>query len=118
MRLIHSSASIAIQMRSKSSTTWRLGRLCGTSSTPVFVCSPMNAAKCCGIVRTSCVNRTRSSRAATASTSGVLQTGQTGFLRGLKIEGWFTALGCRQNNQVEVGISQKLSSHGTARVRF
>jgi hypothetical protein len=47
-----------------------------------------------------------------------LQTGQTGFLRGLKIEGWFTALGCRQNNQVEVGISQKLSSHGTARVRF
>jgi hypothetical protein len=40
-----------------------------------------------------------------------LQTGQTGFLRGLKIEGWFTALGCRQNNQVEVGISQKLSSH-------
>ena len=38
------------------------GRLCGIRITPVLVCSPMNAAKCRGIVLTSCVNKTRPAR--------------------------------------------------------
>ena len=70
MRLIHSSASIAPDEEQILNES-RLGRLCGIRITPVLVCSPMNAAKCRGIVLTSCVNKTRPACAATASTSGL-----------------------------------------------
>ncbi len=70
MRLIHSSASIVDQMRSRSSTADAMGRLCGISSNPALWRVIINSAKCRGMVWRSWVTRTRPASAARSNTSG------------------------------------------------
>ena len=69
-RLIHSSASLAIQMSNSSSTAARIGNFCGITMAPLLGVCTMNAAKCVGIVLRSCVTSTLPACAASANTSG------------------------------------------------
>ncbi len=73
-RLTHSSASVAVQIRIRSSATCRTPRCCGTTRGPGLRCARTNSPKCRGMAEASRYSDVRRATVATRAPSAIRRT--------------------------------------------